>query len=121
MCPPRAESPNASTAWTSYGVTQADVAENRDKTTNYGVYYVFQNDSWHFSGEAITGLLGRRFATIGSGTSTTTYANNPTTNVVTATTTTTYGSKREHTGPEVLRFRCDWRLHPRSAHLPGAL
>jgi len=40
--------------------TTAEVVDNKDKTTNYGVYYVFENDAWHASAEAITGLLGRR-------------------------------------------------------------
>jgi len=42
----------------------AQILDNADKTTNYGAYYVFQNDTWHFSAEAITGLLGRRYASI---------------------------------------------------------
>ncbi len=46
----------------------ADILDNKDKTTNYGAFYVFQNSSWHFSGEAINGLLGRRFASLGTAT-----------------------------------------------------
>ncbi len=44
--------------------TTQQVLDNKDKTTNLGAYYVFQNADWHLSAEYITGLLGRRNATI---------------------------------------------------------
>ena len=42
----------------------ADVLANKDKTTNMGAYYVFQQGPWYFDAEFITGLLGRRFASV---------------------------------------------------------
>jgi len=44
--------------------SQGDIAANKDKTTNLGCFYVYQDATWHFSGEFITGLLGRRFPTL---------------------------------------------------------
>jgi len=44
--------------------TQAEIYENKDKTSNLGAFYVYQDKTWHFSGEVITGLLGRRFPTL---------------------------------------------------------
>jgi len=44
--------------------TASTVLADKDKTTNMGVYYVYQDSNWHFSAEYITGLLGRRFASI---------------------------------------------------------
>lgn len=41
-----------------------DVLDSKDKTTNIGAYYAFQNDHWIASAEYITGLLGRRFASV---------------------------------------------------------
>lgn len=49
-------------SWTAAGVTAQDVYDNRDKTTSYGAFYIYDNGTWHFDGEAITGLLGRRFS-----------------------------------------------------------
>jgi hypothetical protein len=40
------------------------VLGNKDKTTNYGAFYVFEQGPWHFDGEFITGLLGRRNASV---------------------------------------------------------
>lgn len=45
-----------------------DILDNKDKTTNLGAYYVYQDAAWHFSGEVISGLLGRRFASLGAAT-----------------------------------------------------
>ena len=42
----------------------ATVLDNKDKTSNLGVFYVYQNDQWHFDAEFITGKLGRRFASV---------------------------------------------------------
>lgn len=44
--------------------TAQQVLDNKDKTTNLGAYYVFQNADFHASAEYITGLLGRRFPTV---------------------------------------------------------
>ncbi len=44
--------------------TAAAVLDNKDKTTNMGVFYVYQDEAWHFSAEYITGKLGRRFASV---------------------------------------------------------
>lgn len=43
---------------------QAAIYDNKDKTTNMGAFYVFQNEAWHLSAEYITGTLGRRYATL---------------------------------------------------------
>jgi hypothetical protein len=51
---------NPGGAWPS----QAAVYGNKDKTTNLGAYYAFQNESIHVSAEYLTGLLGRRFPTL---------------------------------------------------------
>ena len=45
--------------------TSADVLSGKDKTTNMGAFYVYQDSNWHFSAEYITGLLGRRFPSVG--------------------------------------------------------
>jgi len=45
--------------------TAAQILENKDKTTDFGVYYNFENEHWVANAEAITGLLGRRFASVG--------------------------------------------------------
>ncbi len=47
-----------------------DTLDNKDKTTNLGVYYVFQNEAWHASFEYLTGLLGRRAPSIYDGANT---------------------------------------------------
>lgn len=51
--------------YTDLGPTDDAIRGNRDKTTNYGVYYAFENGTWIAQGEAITGALGRRFASVG--------------------------------------------------------
>jgi hypothetical protein len=54
-------------SWAAAGVTAQQVKDNKDKTTLEGVYYAFKNDSWQFSFEYATGLLGRRFPTLFAG------------------------------------------------------
>jgi len=44
--------------------SQDAIYANKDKTSNLGAFYVYQDKTWHFSGEVITGLLGRRFPTL---------------------------------------------------------
>jgi len=44
--------------------TAAAVLDNKDKTTNTGLFYVYQDAQWHFDAEYITGLLGRRAASV---------------------------------------------------------
>ena len=51
-------------AWTTAGVSAAQVKDNKDKTTLQGVYYAFNNATFQFSAEYATGLLGRRFPTL---------------------------------------------------------
>jgi len=46
----------------------SDVLANKDKTTNIGAFYVYQDENWHFSAEYLTGDLGRRFASVTSAT-----------------------------------------------------
>lgn len=50
--------------WTAAGVTTQNILDNRDKTTTGGLFYAFNNDSWHFDAEFATGLIGRRFPTL---------------------------------------------------------
>ena len=42
-----------------------EVLDNKDKITNYGLYYAYDDGTWIAQGEAITGLLGRRFPSLG--------------------------------------------------------
>lgn len=46
--------------------TGAQVLENADKTTQYGAFYQYQDGTWYGAAEAITGQLGRRFASVGT-------------------------------------------------------
>jgi phosphate-selective porin len=48
-----------------YWPTQADIYDNKDKTTNAGGFYAYQDGTWTLTAEYMTGLLGRRFATLG--------------------------------------------------------
>ncbi len=42
----------------------ADIIDNKDKTTNMGVYYVYDTAKWHADVDVMTGLLGRRYPTV---------------------------------------------------------
>ena len=44
----------------------ADILNYKDKTSNYGAYYVYQDATWTFMAEAMTGLLGRRNPSVGA-------------------------------------------------------
>ncbi|MFN8010937.1 MAG: porin [Holophagaceae bacterium] len=44
----------------------ASILDAKDKTTNLGAYYAFQNDVWYFAGEVMTGQLGRRYPSVGA-------------------------------------------------------
>ncbi len=44
--------------------SQADIYDNKDKTSNLGAYYQFRTADWYASAELITGQLGRRFPTL---------------------------------------------------------
>jgi phosphate-selective porin len=50
----------------AYWPTQADVYDNKDKTTNMGGFYAYQDGTWILTAEYMTGLLGRRFPTLGT-------------------------------------------------------
>lgn len=53
------------TLWTGSGVpTSAQVLENKDRATNMGFYYFLETPKYLITGEAATGLLGRRFASL---------------------------------------------------------
>ena len=58
----------AGTGWSGAGYVNAPAASqitaNKDKTTNFGAYYVYETSKVQFSTEVISGLLGRRFATV---------------------------------------------------------
>jgi len=58
--PPAAIAANPGGAWP----TQAAIYDNKDKTTNLGAFYAYQDGTWTFTAEYMTGLLGRRFATL---------------------------------------------------------
>jgi len=47
---------------TNLAPTSADIFDNKDKTTTYGLYYAFNNGPWHADAEMATGLIGRRGA-----------------------------------------------------------
>jgi hypothetical protein len=51
---------NPGTGWP----TQASVYDNKDATSNLGAYYAYQDSTWTLTTEVITGLLGRRNATL---------------------------------------------------------
>jgi hypothetical protein len=58
--PPATIAANPGGAWP----TQAAIYDNKDKTTNLGAFYAYQDGTWTFTAEYMTGLLGRRFATL---------------------------------------------------------
>ncbi|WP_026854000.1 porin [Geothrix fermentans] len=58
--PPASIAANPGGVWPS----QAAIYDNKDKTTNLGAFYAYQDGTWTFTAEYMTGLLGRRFATL---------------------------------------------------------
>lgn len=46
--------------------TSAEVLDNKDKTQQYGAFYVFDNGTWHFDGEVANGKLGRLAPSLGT-------------------------------------------------------
>ena len=56
--------PTIPASWTVGAPTAQQIKDNKDKTTLEGAYYAFKNDTWQFSAEYATGLLGRRFPTV---------------------------------------------------------
>ncbi len=44
----------------------ASILDAKDKTTNLGAFYVYQDDVWLLSAEVMTGQLGRRYASVGT-------------------------------------------------------
>ena len=46
--------------------TAAQILDAKDKSTNLGAFYVYQDSTWFFSAETATGLVGRRFASVGT-------------------------------------------------------
>jgi hypothetical protein len=46
--------------------TSAQVLDNKDKTQQYGAFYVYDNGTWHFDGEVSNGKLGRMFPSVGA-------------------------------------------------------
>lgn len=50
--------------WTVGAPSAAQIRDNKDKTTIQGLYYAFDNATWHADAEVATGLLGRRFPTL---------------------------------------------------------
>jgi hypothetical protein len=56
--------PGATTAWGTSAPTAAAIQDNADKMSNLGVFYFKDTSTYQIFGEAATGLLGRRFATV---------------------------------------------------------
>jgi hypothetical protein len=50
--------------WTVGAPSAQQIKDNKDKTTLEGIYYAFDNASWHADFEYATGLLGRRYPTL---------------------------------------------------------
>lgn len=44
--------------------SSAEVLDNKDKTQQYGAFYVYDNGTWHFDGEVVNGKLGRLAASL---------------------------------------------------------
>lgn len=52
-------------AWGTTGApSRAAILDNKDKTTNLGAYYRFTQGGFQADAEVVTGLVGRRFATL---------------------------------------------------------
>lgn len=47
--------------------TAAQVLDHKDKTTHLGAFYAYQDATWTVSAEVMTGLLGRRYASLING------------------------------------------------------
>jgi len=47
------------------GPANAAILDGKDKTTNLGVYYALDTEHWIAQFEAVTGLLGRRYPSVG--------------------------------------------------------
>lgn len=45
----------------------SEILEHRDETQQFGAFAQFQDDVWYASAEVVTGTLGRRAASLGSG------------------------------------------------------
>jgi len=43
-----------------------EILDNKDKISNFGAFYRFQNERIHASAELITGVLGRRYPSLGT-------------------------------------------------------
>lgn len=46
--------------------SQAQVLGNKDQTQQYGVFYVYDDGTWHFDFEAMNAKLGRLFPSVGA-------------------------------------------------------
>lgn len=44
----------------------AEVLDSKDKTQQYGAFYVFDNGAWHFDAEVVDGKLGRLAPSVGT-------------------------------------------------------
>lgn len=56
---------NAFTYAGTAGPSSQEILDNKDKTTNLGGYYAFENEKWIAQAEVVTGLLGRRYPSVG--------------------------------------------------------
>lgn len=48
------------------GPSAQGVLDNRDKTSNLGAFYAYRQGPWRLEAELITGVLGRRYASVGT-------------------------------------------------------
>lgn len=48
------------------GPSAQGVLDNRDKTSNLGAFYAYREGPWRLEAELITGVLGRRYASVGT-------------------------------------------------------
>jgi len=63
----KASAPLTARTFAGTAPTTAEILDNKDKSTNMGAFYAYTDSSLTVVAEYITGLLGRRAASLGSG------------------------------------------------------
>lgn len=63
----KASAPLTARTFAGTAPSAADVVANKDKTTNLGAFYAYQDSNFTVVAEYITGLLGRRNPSLGTG------------------------------------------------------
>lgn len=46
--------------------SSTEIVDNKDKTTQFGVFYVYEDAGWHFDAEVLSAKLGRLFPSVGT-------------------------------------------------------